>query len=100
MIDSEHVKRISPEFWGAIAGAVAAGAILFPSSRVIGGAIGGAAMFVVALKLTPCCDGCAKGQGCGARESIALEVTPPAVQLAPVDVARLFRDAETRRGCA
>jgi hypothetical protein len=49
-----------------MAGAVAAGASLFPGSRLIGGLAGGAAMFALAYAMTPCCDGCAGGAGCGA----------------------------------
>lgn len=75
------IKRITPGWWGAIAGAVAAGASLFPNGRLIGGAAAGAAMFLLAKKMTPCCDGCAAGQGCG--DDVQSADAPPTFMTAP-----------------
>lgn len=56
----DALKKLSPAWWGAIAGAVAAGASLFPDSRLVGGVAAGAAMFYVAKKVSaPCCAACA-----------------------------------------
>lgn len=85
-LDLDHVKKLTPGWWGAIAGAAAAGATLVPSSRVLAGAAGGVAMLLVALHLTPCCDGCAAGQGCGA----SAPADPPTTEVP------LFPTAEDR----
>jgi hypothetical protein len=86
----ENVKRISPGFWGAIAGAAAAGATVFSTNRVLGGLVAGGAMFLVALKLTPCCDGCAQGQGCGDAKTAAPAAPGPAAVAEPSTRALLF----------
>lgn len=65
MLDLDHVKKLSPGWLAAIAGAAAAGATIVPGHRILAALGFGGAMFVVALKLTPCCDGCAQGAGCG-----------------------------------
>jgi hypothetical protein len=69
-LDLAHVKRISPGWWGAIAGVAAAGAALVPSARILAGLLGGGAMFALALHQTPCCDGCAQGAGCGGPQTV------------------------------
>jgi hypothetical protein len=54
------LKKLSPAWWGAVAGAVAAGASLAPNARILGGAAGGAAMLLLAHKMSsPCCAECA-----------------------------------------
>lgn len=103
----ENVKRISPGFWGAIAGAAAAGATIWSGNRVLGGLLAGGAMFLVALKLTPCCDGCAQGKGCGgtsepapAPEAVAEPSTRELLfdQRAPNQfLTDIMRDAEIAR---
>jgi hypothetical protein len=60
----DHIKRVKPEFWGVIAAVAAVGAATF-GNKILGAALLGGAAFVVALQFTPCCDGCAQGQGCG-----------------------------------
>lgn len=63
MVASFDIKRITPAWWGAIAGAAVVGATLFPATRVIAGAIAGGAMLAVANHVTkPCCDGCKDGR--------------------------------------
>lgn len=60
MFTKETFTSLSPAWWGAIAGAIAAGATLFPESRIIGGIGGGIAMLFVAKKISaPCCADCA-----------------------------------------
>jgi hypothetical protein len=65
MRDMEALKTLGPAWWGAIAGAIAAGASLLPDSRLLGGAAGGVAMYLVARKLAaPCgCHGEATSSG-------------------------------------
>lgn len=54
------LKSVSPAWWGAIAGAVVAGATILPDARIVGGIGAGIAMFVLARKMSaPCCAGCA-----------------------------------------
>lgn len=64
-LDLDHVTKLPPQWWAAIAGAAAAGATIFDGNRVVGGLAAGVAMMLVALKLQPCCAGCAGGGGCG-----------------------------------
>jgi len=61
----EHLRALPIGWWGAVAGAAVAGATLFPETRVLAGGAAAAAMLLLALKLTPCCAGCAAGAGCG-----------------------------------
>lgn len=88
MASSFDLKRITPEWWGAIAGAVAASVMLFPGSRVIAGLIGGGAMLAVARHVTkPCCDGCKDGSApCAGSVTTTRETTAaaPTTQLATV----------------
>lgn len=56
--DPSRIPNVSPLWWGAIASGAAAGAILFPEHRVLGGVIAGSALLVLALYKTPCCAGC------------------------------------------
>lgn len=75
-LDTDTLKKLSPPWWGAIAGAVAAGATLAPNHRILGGALGGLAMFYIAKKLTgPCCAECA-----GASSSAATPDSPPSLR--------------------
>lgn len=48
MLSVDDLKKLSPAWWGAIAGAVAAGATLLPNQRLLGGLGGGVAMFLAA----------------------------------------------------
>jgi hypothetical protein len=64
----EELKKLSPAWWGAIAAAIGAGATLFPESRLVAGAVAGAAMFVVARKMSPCCAECAGSGGGGIQQ--------------------------------
>lgn len=70
-------KRLTPGWFAAIAGAAVAGATLVPSHKVIAGGIAGLGMLAIALHLTPCCDGCAAGAGCGATTSTTVPPTAP-----------------------
>lgn len=68
----DELKKLSPGWWGAIAAAIGAGATLFPESRVVAGVVAGAAMLVVARKVSaPCCAECAGGGG-GIQQSQAM----------------------------
>jgi hypothetical protein len=78
--DLDKVKRISPGWWGAVAGAAAAGAALVPSSRLLAGALAAGAVFALALRNTPCCEGCAAGAGCAPTDT----TSPP--RATPTDV--------------
>lgn len=78
--DFTRIPNVSPLWWGAIASGAAAGAILFPSARVVGGAIAGGALLVLALYKTPCCDGCA---------GKAAPAPAPTATLPTVDMAAL-----------
>ena len=73
----DNVKRISPSYWGAVAAAAGAGAMVFSGNRILGGLALGGAMFLLALQLAPCCDGCAAGAGCGG--TTATQPTPATV---------------------
>jgi len=80
--------------WSAIAGAVAAGAIVFAGHRILGGLALGGAMFLVALQLTPCCADCAQGKAtCGggdvATPSSSSGSSPPFVD--PMRSVQLFK---------
>ena len=57
--DLHRIPNVSPLWWGAIASAAAAGAILFPDARIVGGTVAGGALLVLALYKTPCCASCA-----------------------------------------
>jgi len=70
-------KRLTPGWFAAIAGAAVAGATLVPSHKVIAGLGAGLGMLAVALHLTPCCDGCAAGQGCGPAKAPTIAVGEP-----------------------
>lgn len=55
----DDFKNLPPAWLGAIAGAVAAGAALFPDNRIAGGLGAGALVFFIARKATkPCCAEC------------------------------------------
>jgi hypothetical protein len=104
-LDPHKVKNISAGFWAAIAGAAAAGATVFSGNRIVGGLVGGAAMFLIALRLAPCCAGCAEGKGCGGDAPTAPTPapTPAPVAESAVDVRKLFADVEQRntgRACS
>lgn len=72
-----QLKSISPQWWGAIAGAVVAGATVFADSRVLGGAAAGAAMFYLARRFSaPCCAACA-GDGDVETVSVKDTLAPP-----------------------
>lgn len=97
MLDLDHVKKLSHGWLAAIAGAAAAGATIVPAHRVLAAVGFGGAMLFIALKLTPCCDGCAQGAGCGgeAASSSTPATTPttPSTTIAegePVSPAALF----------
>lgn len=63
----ERLRNLSPGWWAAAAGGAAAGAALAPKARILAGAVLGLGVLGVGLWTTKgaCCDGCAKGQGCG-----------------------------------
>jgi hypothetical protein len=61
----DKLKRMSPGWFGAAAGVAVAGAALFQGSRLLAGLLGGGAVLALGIYVTPCCDGCAQGQGCG-----------------------------------
>lgn len=107
--DLDHVKRITPGWWGAIAGVAGGAAALFPGRRVLAGAIAGAALFGLALHMTPCCDGCAGGQGCGGAAPPTAPSSPPIVPTdraaaagatEEITVEELFRQVAAARGCS
>lgn len=57
------LKSISPQWWGAIAAATAAGASVFDGNRILGGlALGGAMLYLARKASAPCCAACA-GEG-------------------------------------
>jgi hypothetical protein len=59
----DSLKKLSPQWWGAIAAAAAAGATVFAEHRVLGGlALGGAMLWLARKASAPCCASCA-GQG-------------------------------------
>jgi hypothetical protein len=75
----ETLKKLSPQWWGAIAAAVAAGASVFSNHRILGGLALGAGMLYVAKRASePCCAACA-GEGDHASEPEA-----------PFDINTLF----------
>jgi len=79
----EELKRLPPAWWGAIAGAVAAGATLFPNHRVFGGLGAGALVYFLARKATqPCCADCANKPQAASSSSAAIAATEPAAELA------------------
>jgi hypothetical protein len=113
--DIDHLRALPIGWWGAIAGAAVAGATLFPSARVLAGAAAAAGMLTLAVKLTPCCDGCAAGKGCGGSPTTETADPPTGGTViargddtqAPFtdgeggpDVLTLFDQASAARGCA
>lgn len=51
------LRALSPVWWGAVAGAAAAGATIVPESRVFAAVIGGGIVLAIALTHTACgCD--------------------------------------------
>lgn len=75
-----RIEDISPTWWGAIAGAVAAGAVAVPTHRVLAGAaLGGAVLWLALRRLAPCCQSCAEGKGC---EGAPLDDAPAAAAFA------------------
>jgi hypothetical protein len=58
MIDFHRFEKISPTWWAAVASGLAAGAVLVPAHRVIGGLVAGGALLALAYTQTPCCDAC------------------------------------------
>lgn len=93
-MDLDHIKKLSPEFLGAIAGAAAAGAVIFPEHRIIGALGLGGVMLFIALKMTPCCDGCADGKGCGG-DAPSSSASQPAPTSTSVAVGELFSASAT-----
>lgn len=76
-----EVAHVPPQWWGAIAGAVAAGAVLVPNHRVLAGAGAGVAMLLLAVRpwaspaaSTPCCQECAEGAPCAGGGGDAVQV--------------------------
>lgn len=68
-------KSISPQWWGAIAAAVAAGAAVFADHRILGGLAAGGAMLYLAKKASaPCCAACAGETEHDATESSTLDL--------------------------
>jgi hypothetical protein len=55
----DKLKRMSPAWYGAAAGAAVAGATLFPDARLFSGLFGAGAVLALGLYVTPCCDSCA-----------------------------------------
>jgi len=76
-LDVDRAKRLTPGWFAAIAGAAVAGATLVPDHKIIAGLGAGIGMLAIALKLTPCCDGCAAGQGCGDAKPTTIAVGEP-----------------------
>ena len=65
---AHQLEQIGPQWWGAIAGAAAAGAVIVPSHRIIAGLAAGAAVAWLALgrpmpTKAPCCASCADHSG-------------------------------------
>lgn len=57
----ERVQKVPAMWWGAVAGAAAAGATIFPDARVIAALALGGGMLALAVKLAvPCCSDCAE----------------------------------------
>lgn len=74
----EEFKSLSPAWLGAIAGAIAAGATLFPEHRILGGLGAGAVVFFIARRASgPCCDECA-----AQTQQVQTQAQPVAVALA------------------
>jgi hypothetical protein len=68
----DKLKKISPQWWGAIAGATAAGATVLDSNRLLGGLVAGGAMLAFAVKQSaPCCAECAQSSSGVAQSSLS-----------------------------
>lgn len=100
-----RARALPPGWWGAIAGAAAAGATIFPAARVRAGVVTGVAALAVALWQTrprgACCASCA-GVEPSTGEVDVREAAAPAVQ-AWSDLergARLPVGIGTGEGCA
>lgn len=61
----DRVKNIPTSGWLVVAISAVVGAIGLETHRLLGAVLGAGAAFAYALSEAPCCDGCAKGQGCG-----------------------------------
>lgn len=95
----QTLQRLTPGWFSAIAGAAIAGATLVPHHRILAGLGAGVSMLAIAIALTPCCDGCAAGQGCGASVTAKPPTLPPAVVVddaGPVSTPPHPRDDESR----
>lgn len=92
------LQTLEPQWYGAAAGAAAAGAVLFPAYRVAAGLAGAATVLALALRsggTPPCCDGCADHSKPCAGSAVAptvaapkpfyggIEETPPLTNAAP-----------------
>jgi hypothetical protein len=84
--DVDHIKKIPPTWWAVVAGAGAAGATIFDKHRVLAGAVAAGAAFLFALYVTPCCDGCAAGQGCGGPYTSGNPLAQPGQAVATIDI--------------
>jgi hypothetical protein len=90
--DFHRITNVSPAWWGAVAGAATAGAVLFPEHRLLGGALVGGAMLVIALYKTPCC------AGCGAASSPTATAARDAAAGPELDPVSLLQSAALARG--
>lgn len=78
-------RHLSPAWLGAIAGAAAAAATVVPDNRLLGAALAGGAVWLLAIDrmdaqldhaAEPCCAGCAAGEGCSGASSAEPKAAP------------------------
>lgn len=83
-----NLQNIGPQWWGAIAGAAGAGAIVVPSHRIVAALAAGSLVAWLALGMpgvgtkaaAACCDDCAHGSStpCSESAAAATDVVPAA----------------------
>jgi hypothetical protein len=79
----DKLKRMSPAWYGAAAGAAVAGATLFPDARLFSGLLGAGAVLALGLYVTPCCDSCADAAADASHATPQDAAPAPAASSAP-----------------
>lgn len=99
----DKIKKLDVAWYGAAAGAAAAGAALVPNHRIFAGIVGGALVLAIGVWRSPCCAGCAEATSspAPAEGKPAPESDDPGL---PIDFARLSQGTgntsiQPRTGC-